>query len=153
MVKDEHSDTSREPEILRTLSHPNIQKFIDRFEDHDEVHIVTDFCQGCDLQQVAFPFSTAAIEEVIASLADAIRYLHANDVAHCDIRAENVILAPDGCTAVLIDFGAAVRLSAFPRIADALVQEDWRALFNLQTRLLQAADTIEVFTASHFSTF
>ena len=154
VVKQEQSSSSREPGILRSLCHRNIQRFVDFFEDPDECHIVCELCEGCDLQQLAWPLAIEAVHQVIESLADAMKYLHANDVAHCDVKAENVILAPDGVTVVLIDFGAAVRLSAFPKIAAALVEEDWRALAKLRTRLLAASaqDCLtEVFTSSSSS--
>jgi serine/threonine protein kinase len=153
IMKYEHSSSSREPGILQSLNHPSIQKFVEFYEDPDELHIITEFLEGCDLQQLAWPLTAEAVHAVIASLADALKYMHANNVAHCDVKAENVILASDGVTAVLIDYGAAVRLSAFPRIAAALIQEDWHALARLRARLLQAGDCFtDVFTSSQSST-
>jgi serine/threonine protein kinase len=40
-------------------------------------------------------------------IADGLAYLHSNNIAHCDLKPENVTISEDGC-AKLVDFGQAV---------------------------------------------
>lgn len=96
------------------LSHPNICKMLDFFEDHEFYYLVMPcFGRGQDL----FDFVESAPDGLAASqcrsifgqVADALWFLHANNIVHRDIKDENVVLDGEG-NAQLIDFGSAAHV-------------------------------------------
>lgn len=112
--------------------HPNLAQLVDVFEDAHECHIVMELCEGKDLQQhVRLPRS---VEEITEGVKTAIHHLHSRGVAHCDIRAENVVTSASSVK--LVDLGAAVTVTT--ETEAALFEEDWRALKKLKKRLLAA---------------
>ncbi|EPT24531.1 myosin-light-chain kinase [Toxoplasma gondii ME49] len=88
----------------------------------------------CDLQQVVKSgLSRAAKLYITRLLLQAVAWLHANGVAHNDLKLENVLLSAEG-KAVIADFGFAVKLGTAsaiqftapyldPQTAEAVPQE------------------------------
>ncbi|PWZ00998.1 kinase-like protein [Testicularia cyperi] len=92
-------------------AHPNICKMLDFFEDHEFYYLVMPcFGRGQDL----FDFVESAPDgldlfqsrSIFGQVADALWFLHANNIVHRDVKDENVILDGEG-NAQLIDFGSA----------------------------------------------
>lgn len=85
MEKDHITPTERtrlryEIDILKNLTHPNILKLYEVFEDKKHIYLVTEFCQGGELfdeiiSRGKFEEKDAAI--VIKQLLSAISYCHA----------------------------------------------------------------------------
>lgn len=103
---------SNEVEILRSLSHPNIVKFYEMFkifnDDNEEfIVIIEEYCpKGCLLDYMNnFGFKNdMEKKKVQVGLVNAIKYLHEQGIAHCDIKPENVLLDIN-CNPKLCDFG------------------------------------------------
>ena len=94
----------REWQIGLRLMHAHIVRV---FEFHDETpaYYSLQFIDGPDLSVLA----GAPLEDslpCITLIADALRYAHAKDVVHRDVKASNVLLDPNGAP-YLIDFGIA----------------------------------------------
>jgi HD superfamily phosphohydrolase/serine/threonine protein kinase len=117
---------------LRSLSHPHLQKYIaagclpyDKlyFDDRGVTltpgptvklpFIVSKFVAAHTLatQLADGELSRTQLTVALLQVARALEYLHANDVIHGDVRAENILLEESASTnAVLIDFGISKRL-------------------------------------------
>eukprot|EP01083_Nonionella_stella_P018957 52749_1 len=100
-----------EIQILKKISHKNIIKLIDIFDDGKYVSMVLELCHGKDLfdeivsaENKCFPEQKAA--EIIYSLSNALQHLHDNGIIHRDIKPENILFGIDG-TIKLTDFGLA----------------------------------------------
>ena len=94
----------REWQIGLRLMHAHIVRV---FEFHDETpaYYSLQFIDGPDVSVLA----GAPLEDslaCIALIADALRYAHAKDVVHRDVKASNILLDPNGAP-YLIDFGVA----------------------------------------------
>lgn len=92
-------------------SHPNICRMLDFFEDHEFYYLVMPcFGSGQDLFDYieSAPDGLAAFQcrSIFGQVADALWFLHANNIVHRDIKDENVVLDGEG-NAQLIDFGSA----------------------------------------------
>jgi serine/threonine protein kinase len=115
---------AQEAELHRRLDHPNIVHALETDVEAGVRYLVLEFVEGLNLRQMihaakprALP--RAVIYDVMASICDALHYLHelaGEDgplgVVHCDVSPENVLIGLDG-RVKLIDFGlAAATLAA-----------------------------------------
>lgn len=89
--------------IRRLNGHPNLPHIVMLSQDHCEVGILP----------IGAPISPSTLSipgigrTIIDDILNALKFLHAQNIVHRDVRAANVIL--HGKTAILIDFDAAAR--------------------------------------------
>jgi tRNA A-37 threonylcarbamoyl transferase component Bud32 len=98
-----------EAKSLKQLSHPNIVKFWDDFEEKDTYCIVLDFIEGETLYSLVKsgeqPLPEAEAVDYIQQIGAALTYMHQNKgKVHRDTHPSNIMVRSDG-TAILIDFG------------------------------------------------
>ncbi|KAL5113727.1 hypothetical protein ACEQ8H_008400 [Pleosporales sp. CAS-2024a] len=106
----------RELVISKSLSHP---------------HIIKPMAWSCSKRTIDFPHAGADLStfknasnyfslgstsasslatiqrRILSQMAQALKYLHAHDITHRDVKPHNILLSPSSCTATLIDFGNA----------------------------------------------
>ena len=111
-------EARREALILRRLDHPNVVAFFESFvetslEDGAALHIVMEFCDGGDLDQVikrqrstGKVFDENYVMRIFVQLLLALKYVHAQKILHRDIKPQNVFLTSTGL-AKWGDFGVA----------------------------------------------
>jgi tRNA A-37 threonylcarbamoyl transferase component Bud32 len=108
-----------EAKIIKGLSHENIIKFYDHFEDYKKTYYVFEFVEGGDLME--YVLGKKRIEErearrVFKQLLRVIRYIHKSNILHRDIKPENIMVEVNPTTKEidkikLIDFGFATFFS------------------------------------------
>jgi len=96
---------------IRSVSHPNIVRFIDLDRDEDVYFIVMEWIDGRSLAAVLDDPETRDISlkrslNILRQLGGALEYLHGSHVVHADVKPGNVMLTP-GDEVKLIDFGVA----------------------------------------------
>ncbi|HEX9440865.1 MAG TPA: protein kinase, partial [Roseiflexaceae bacterium] len=102
----------REAALLARLSHPNLPRVIDRFEEDGKQFLVMEYVEGQTLRQaLAARGGRADVSEArdwAEQLCAVLSYLHAQTppIIYRDLKPSNVMLRPDGRLA-LIDFGIA----------------------------------------------
>lgn len=109
--KDQQHLIDKEIEILTTLTHKNIVNLystIQLFNSKNEEFIVLieEFCpNGTLLEYVNSKETQMSIElrRISREITEAIKYLHDEGIAHCDIKPENILLTED-FTPKLCDF-------------------------------------------------
>ncbi len=100
----------REAEMAGRLRHPAIVTVYDAGEDAGIAWIAMEYLQGTMLNQHAMPdtlLEPHTALEVVARVADALDYAHANDVIHRDIKPANIVIDPASRSVKLMDFGIA----------------------------------------------
>jgi len=106
----------REAVILAELAHPNIVAFDGAFACGTALRLVTARAAGRELFEIILErtgLPEAAARPVLRQLAAALAYLHANRVAHRDVKPENVLVDESETPHVtLIDFGLSKRMEA-----------------------------------------
>ena len=100
----------REARTLAALSHPNLPRYIEHFEEDGALYLVMEMIEGETLAALRARHRGSSVAEVtrmIGDIAEALRYLHgrAPAVVHRDIKPGNIIRRPDG-SYTLVDFGA-----------------------------------------------
>ncbi|QSQ23336.1 serine/threonine protein kinase [Pyxidicoccus parkwayensis] len=108
----------REASVLRSLSHPDIPRFVASFQEGSGVgtrlYLVQEFLEGESLLQ---RLERQRLDEdeawtLAAQVLETLQALHQRTPAliHRDVKPANLILRPDG-RAALVDFGAARHLA------------------------------------------
>lgn len=96
--------------IMRTLRHPNIVRFICVHEDEDYLHIVMELCTGGELfdkliEKSKFMEKEAA--QLMKGIFSAVAYCHSKAIVHRDLKPENFIYLNNQVNSPIkiIDFG------------------------------------------------
>lgn len=107
----------KEIENLAKLSHPNIISYLGYFKDEDtlitSITIITELAENGDLRSYlkscSGPLAKDLSSRWIKEAAEAVKYLHHNNVVHRDIKSNNYLIMAD-YTLKLGDFGLAKEL-------------------------------------------
>ena len=101
----------REANMLMKLSHPQIAKVLDHFQENDRDYLMLEYIPGITLREYVRrhgPQSEERASDWAKQIADILDYLHNQNppVIHRDLTPDNLMITPSG-KIVLIDFGAA----------------------------------------------
>ena len=100
----------REAETAGRLNHPNIVTMYDAGEEQDLAYIAMEFLKGHDLVPYSKPGKLLPLPVVLsmmARVADALDYAHAQNVVHRDIKPANIMYEPTSDQVKVTDFGIA----------------------------------------------
>jgi len=115
----------REVEIMRSISHVNVIRLIEVFENDDFVKIVMELATGKELFDLIIArhqYSEADAQPIFNQIASALSFLHSKGIVHRDIKPENVIVSDNTGCVKLLDFGLAkATTSAFGSTAKTFV--------------------------------
>ncbi|KAJ9448582.1 putative serine/threonine-protein kinase A [Diplonema papillatum] len=108
-ISEEEKDNARkEARILSRLRHPNVVKWEETLEDDESLAIVTEYCDGGDLEH----FLTARKDRgdpdlpedealrLFVQMCLAVSYLHSKNIIHRDLKAANFFLCSTGVVKV-----------------------------------------------------
>ncbi|KAF5283741.1 hypothetical protein FQA39_LY17238 [Lamprigera yunnana] len=99
----------REIRIVSKIRHPNIVSVSNIFEINNFIYIFMDYCIHGDLLDYILKYGALSRNQAkryFRQIADAVRYLHDKNIAHRDLKCENILFAPK-CQIKLGDFGFA----------------------------------------------
>ena len=113
-----------EVQILDKLNHPNIIKLYEIKTTHNNIYLITEYCNGGTLtdnlsnyQKIyGRPFTENIGAHILKQIAEGIHYMNKNNIIHRDMKMENILLHYDNeddkkkiniLKAKIIDFGFA----------------------------------------------
>ncbi|XP_033626029.1 serine/threonine-protein kinase Nek11-like [Asterias rubens] len=99
LAMDETVDAMHEAKLLSKLHHPNIVRFNDSFLDGEFFCIITEYCEGGDLddkitacKKSGRSFDQNLIMDWFVQLALAVQHMHSRRVLHRDLKTRNIFL-------------------------------------------------------------
>lgn len=100
-----------EVETMSMLSHVNLVKLEETFQDETFLWIVMEYLAGGtlqDTQQRQHTLAEGACRQYLQQLLLAVDYMHEKGIVHRDLKLSNCLLTTDGATVKVSDFGFAV---------------------------------------------
>ncbi len=115
MIQDK-TQFQTEIEIMIKLTHPNILKIYEVFEDERYFYLIIEKCNGGELFEKIQKkisegklYSEKDIAKIFEQFISAIAYCHANGICHRDLKPENILFLKEGSEEnnpiKVIDFG------------------------------------------------
>lgn len=116
MIDNEQAVIMNEIDVHRHMSERSdkVAKLIDVYEDYDQVHILSEYLSGGNLESYcSYPerFVQGYIKQVLEALGDC----HSSNVVHRDVKPGNFVRTSDDSSEIkMIDFGLSQRFAILP---------------------------------------
>ncbi|EDQ92276.1 kinase domain-containing protein [Monosiga brevicollis MX1] len=113
----------QEMSLLKSLSHPNLVKFIGLFYREERLHLVMEFVDNGTLKTLLetskTPLSWGLRTEMANDIASGMACLHERSIIHRDLKTENCLVRSN-MSVVVADFGLARAHAALARVSGSV---------------------------------
>lgn len=101
--------------VGQNLIHPQLISYLFKNEGPDGIVLISAFIEGISLRQAinqlegsGISFRKALLSKILYPLLNGVKYLHQKNIAHGDLKPENIILTNDETILKIIDLGHAI---------------------------------------------
>jgi serine/threonine protein kinase len=107
----------REIAVLKRLDHPNAIKMFELIDTPKQINLVTEYVNGISLYNYCKNINAqrripeTQCRRIFKQIAEGIEYLHSSNVAHRDIKLDNILIEEKTNIVKIIDFGFSVLCS------------------------------------------
>jgi serine/threonine protein kinase len=94
------------------MIHPNVVRFVECFEDNDNIYMILELCPNkslMDMLRARKRFTEPEVRFFLLQLLGALKYMHGKRVIHRDLKLGNIFLDAN-MNAKIGDFGLAALL-------------------------------------------
>lgn len=100
----------KEARLIACMDNNHIVRIHDIFEENGTAYYIMENVDGGSLEAMVNgrPIDEALALKYVREVADALKYIHAQNVLHLDVKPSNILIRKNG-DAVLIDFGISKR--------------------------------------------
>lgn len=128
----------REARAAAGLNHPSIAQVYDILSEGDRDYIVMEYVEGVSLASLLIkgPMETTRVIDLGRQIAEGLAAAHVQGIIHRDLKAENILVTPNGRVKIL-DFGLAKRFQSCGETSltqDGVVMGTSRAMSPEQAR-------------------
>eukprot|EP00980_Cylindrotheca_fusiformis_P026074 scaffold15305_cov126-Cylindrotheca_fusiformis.AAC.12 len=106
-------DVRREVELMRSLRHKNIVRYLGAHMDKENLYIFQEWVPGGSIASMLSRFGAFPLQVVKSYLSQTLAgllYLHNNNIMHRDIKGSNILVNDEGVVK-LADFGASKKMA------------------------------------------
>lgn len=110
------STVEKEIKIISKLRHKNLIRFIDRFENRRNIHLVMEYAGKKNLRKILNHQKMTSnhsqknlkkILEIFKQIVQGVAHIHKIGITHRDLKLENIVINEETGRAKLVDFGYA----------------------------------------------
>lgn len=105
----------QEAQLLNELGHhPQIPQLLASFEQDNKLYLIQEYIEGQNLAQERADverFSPPQVQQLLTDVLPVLSFIHQHQLLHRDIKPANIIRRTTDQQLVLVDFGAAKRLT------------------------------------------
>jgi serine/threonine protein kinase len=98
-IKNVIEKVKKEILIHNKFNHNNIVKFIDLFQDYEDIYIVLEYCKHTDLATIQNRdpelFTETKVKHYILQVIDGLEHIHSKGIVHGDLKLENIYVNSD----------------------------------------------------------
>ncbi|CAD5222341.1 unnamed protein product [Bursaphelenchus xylophilus] len=105
-----HHVFKREIRMLDSCHHPNICRLLEYIDTYNQLYIIMELARGQNLQRFvnhSGPLKELLVRKLFIQVVSAVHHLHSKNIAHRDIKADNIVIDPQTERIKLVDFGFA----------------------------------------------
>ena len=114
----DHTKFLKESERLSNLSYKGLPTIIEQWQEQDNYFIVmtyagitlASFCESLSTEHKA-DFKNTSLQNIYLQILDVMEYVHNHDLAHLDLKPDNILIDQDTQNIKVIDFGLARKMS------------------------------------------
>jgi serine/threonine protein kinase len=111
--------------LLKSIVHSSIIRYISAYKDKDSFYIVTEYCEGGELfNKIVEQSGIDELEawDIMSKLLQAVKYLHDRNICHRDLKPENILFRrkENSSEIKIIDFGLSKQLKVNERMKKKL---------------------------------
>lgn len=129
---DDVTELMNEVDLLKSLSHPSVVKYEGLVRGPEVVSIILEYVENGSLLHTLKAFGNfpeKLVSSYVVKILEGLNYLHEQNVAHCDLKAANILTTKNG-NVKLSDFGVSLNLKAVKEMGrknDAIGTPNWMA--------------------------